>query len=104
MYGYAFKNVRDGAAYVCMYLLVEFKCAARTEHYAESSRYSLFSYAVFFGLLYGCQAANGVVDVLVYGAFSTPGASIYCRSAVVGNSYHRVVVVDKCASLYMFYP
>jgi hypothetical protein len=44
------------------------------------------------------------VYILVYGAFATPWRAIYDWRAVVGNAYHRVVVIDECAALNEFHP
>lgn len=104
MNGYAFKYIGDGAAYMQVYLVIEFKSAARTEHYAKSCGYSLFAYAVFFGLLYCCKASYGVVNILVNGAFAAPRTSIYGGGAVGRNPYDGVVVVHKNASLDVLYP
>ena len=104
MYRNLLEQLADGVANEDMDFLVKFECRARTENDAKRCGDALLAYVVPLVLLNCRHAANGVVYILVYGAFATPWRAIYDWRAVVGNAYHRVVVIDECAALNEFHP
>ena len=104
VYGHAFKQPAYCSAYVHVYLFVELKGAARTEHYAECRGDALFGNSVLLCLLYGGNASNGVVYVHVYGTLAAPWAAVYYGSTVCVNPYYGVVVVYECGAAYVLCP